>query len=123
MEHFGLQSAMETLVLTAALRMVGPGMPEIDTKLEQPDSELGPGCTRWIAPWRTVIDEERLRQTIVAKCRRAWCGTSWKPFALTKKMLESEHKLAKENAETNGWNVTEETTAVTEQFCAAVKSR
>jgi len=29
--------------------------------------------------------------------------------------------LAKENAETNGWNVTEETTAVTEQFCAAVK--
>jgi len=31
--------------------------------------------------------------------------------------------LAKENAETNGWNVTEETTAVTEQFCAAVKTR
>jgi len=47
----------------------------------------------------------------------------WKPYALTKKMLEIEHKLAKENAETNGWNVTEETTAVTEQFCAAVKTR
>jgi hypothetical protein len=40
-----------------------------------------------------------------------------------KKMLEIEHKLAKENAETNGWNVTEETTAVTEQFCAAGKTR
>jgi len=47
----------------------------------------------------------------------------WKPYALTKKMLQSEQKLAKENAETNGWNVTEETTAVTEQFCAAVKAR
>ena len=47
----------------------------------------------------------------------------WKPYALTKKMLQSEQKLAKENAETNGWNVTEETTAVTEQFCAAVKTR
>jgi hypothetical protein len=47
----------------------------------------------------------------------------WKPYALTKKMLQIEHKLAKENAETNGWNVTEETTAVTEQFCAAVKTR
>ena len=47
----------------------------------------------------------------------------WKPYALTKKMLQSEQKLAKENAETNGWNVTEETTAVTEQFCAAVKGR
>ena len=47
----------------------------------------------------------------------------WKPYALTKKMLEIEHKLAKENAETKGWNVTEETTAVTEQFCAAVKAR
>ena len=47
----------------------------------------------------------------------------WEPYAFTKKMLEIEHKLAKENAETNGWNVTEETTAVTEQFCAAVKTR
>ena len=47
----------------------------------------------------------------------------WKPYALTKKMLQIEHKLAKENAETHGWNVTEETAAVTEQFCAAVKTR
>jgi hypothetical protein len=47
----------------------------------------------------------------------------WKPYALIKKMLQIEHKLAKENAETNGWNVTEETTAVTEQFCAALKTR
>ena len=47
----------------------------------------------------------------------------WKPYALIKKMLQAEQKLARENAETNGWNVTEETTAVTEQFCAAVKAR
>jgi len=47
----------------------------------------------------------------------------WKPYALIKKMLQTEQKLAKENAETNGWNVTEETAAVTEQFCAAVKPR
>ena len=47
----------------------------------------------------------------------------WKPYALIKRMLQDEQKLAKENAETNGWNVTQETTAVTEQFCAAVKTR
>jgi len=47
----------------------------------------------------------------------------WKPYALMKKMLQTEQKQVKENAETNGWNVTEETTAVTEQFCAAVKGR
>lgn len=47
----------------------------------------------------------------------------WKPYALMKKMLQSEQKSAKENAEANGWNVTEETTAVTEQFCAALKPR
>ena len=47
----------------------------------------------------------------------------WKPYAQIKKMLQTEHKLAKENAETNGWNVTAETTAVTEQFCAAIKTR
>ena len=38
------------------------------------------------------------------------------------KMLQTGQKLAKENAETNGWNVTEETKAVTDQFCAAVKT-
>jgi hypothetical protein len=47
----------------------------------------------------------------------------WKPYALIKKMLQNEQKSAKENAEANGWNVTEETTAVTEQFCAAIKTR
>ena len=47
----------------------------------------------------------------------------WKPYALIKKMLQNEQKLAMEKAETNGWNVTEETTAVTEQFCAAVRTR
>jgi hypothetical protein len=46
----------------------------------------------------------------------------WKPYAQIKKMLQTEHKLAKENTETNGWNVTEETKAVTDQFCAAVKT-
>ena len=47
----------------------------------------------------------------------------WKPYALVKKMLQIEQKLVRANAETNGWNVTEETTAVTEQFCAAVRGR
>ena len=46
-----------------------------------------------------------------------------KPYELMKKMLQLEQKSARENAETNGWNVTEETTAITEQFCAAVKTR
>ena len=54
-----------------------------------------------------------------AKLSRA----DWKPYALIKKMIQTEQNSAKENAETNGWNVTEETTAVTEQFCAAVKAR
>ena len=47
----------------------------------------------------------------------------WKPYASIKKLLQIEQKVAKENAETNGWNITEETTAVTEQFCAAIKIR
>jgi hypothetical protein len=43
----------------------------------------------------------------------------WKPYAQIKQMLQIEQKSARENAEANGWNVTEETKAVTEQFCAA----
>jgi hypothetical protein len=47
----------------------------------------------------------------------------WKSYALIKQKLQNEHKLAKEEAETNGWNVAEERAAVTEQFCAAVNNR
>ena len=47
----------------------------------------------------------------------------WKSYAAIKQILQIEHKLAKENAETNGWEVADERAAVTEQFCAAVKTR
>ena len=47
----------------------------------------------------------------------------WKPYAAMKQILQIEHKLAKENAETNGWDVVNERAAVTEQFCAAVNIR
>ena len=45
----------------------------------------------------------------------------WKSYALIKQLLQMEQKLAKENAETNGWNVANERAAVTEQFCAALR--
>jgi hypothetical protein len=48
---------------------------------------------------------------------------NWKSYALIKQELQIEHKLAKEAAETNGWNVADERAAVTEQFCAAVNNR
>jgi hypothetical protein len=47
----------------------------------------------------------------------------WKSYAAMKRVLQIEQKLAKENAETNGWNVDDERAAVTEQFCAAVNHR
>lgn len=47
----------------------------------------------------------------------------WKSYALIKQILQNEHKLAKENAEANEWNVADERAAVTEQFCAAVNNR
>ena len=47
----------------------------------------------------------------------------WKSYAAMKQVLQIEHKLAKENAETNGWDVDDERAAVTEQFCAAVNNR
>src|SRR6478735_3990072 len=47
----------------------------------------------------------------------------WKSYAAIKQTIQIEYKLAKENAETNGWDVAAEKAAVTEQFCAAVKTR
>ena len=69
----------------------------------------------------SILSEQEAKAILdkVVKLSKA----DWKPYALIKKMLQNEQKWAKDNAETNGWNVTEETTAVTEQFCAAVKTR
>ena len=47
----------------------------------------------------------------------------WKSYAAIKQTIQIEYKLAKQNAETNGWDVDNEKAAVTEQFCAAVKTR
>src|SRR5260221_34615 len=115
-------------------------------------SRLAAGSPRWCVWWTTAIPPHRcllfgdlehvtavvedhmshVNDRVRAAIAYNVCGANtsaklskadWKPYALIKKMLQIEHKLAKENAETNGWNVTEETTAVTEQFCAAVKNR
>ena len=57
------------------------------------------------------------------RLRRAPCQFSkadWKSYAAIKQVLRIEHKLAKERAETNGWEVSDEKAAVTDRFCAAV---
>jgi hypothetical protein len=69
-----------------------------------------------------LVCRKRLPQRLRCAPRQAVQGRL-ETVRAHQKMLQIEQKLAKEKAETNGWNVTEETTAVTEQFCAAVKTR
>ena len=46
-----------------------------------------------------------------------------KEYEVIQRLLQIEHKIAKEDAEAKGWNVADEKAAVTEQFCAAITSR
>ena len=39
------------------------------------------------------------------------------------RLLRTEQKIGREDAQAKGWNVTEEVAAVTEQFCMAVNNR
>ena len=44
-------------------------------------------------------------------------------YETMQRLLRTEQKIAREDAEAKGWNVAEETAAVTEQFCMAVSNR
>src|SRR5580700_2143543 len=66
-QHFGLQRAMEALVLTFGLRMIRASVDNVDAELEQPDTQFGPSDLGASAPRHTVVDQECVRQAIAAK--------------------------------------------------------
>src|SRR5436305_9205467 len=66
-EHLGIERAMEALVLTAALRMIGTAVNDADAELEQPYLEPRPVLPRRVSPGRAVVDEERIRQAVAAE--------------------------------------------------------
>jgi hypothetical protein len=58
---------MEALVLATALRMIGTAVDDPDAELEQPYLEPRPALARRVSPRRAVVDEERIRQSIMAE--------------------------------------------------------
>src|SRR5882724_9223126 len=66
-EHLGVERAMEAFVLAAALRMVGAAVNDRDAELEKPYLKPGPALARRVSPRGAVVDEERLRQAIMAE--------------------------------------------------------
>src|SRR5882757_2015579 len=66
-EHLGVERAMEALVLAAALRVIRTAMNDPDAELEQPYLKPCPALARRVSPRGAVVDEECLRQTIMAK--------------------------------------------------------
>src|SRR5437763_16945700 len=69
-EHLGLQRAVKTLVLTAALRVIRSAVQNGDAELEQPHAKPGPALPGRIAPRTAIIDEECLRQPTALECQR-----------------------------------------------------
>lgn len=66
-QHFGGQAAVEALVLAAALRMVRLGVDGLHAELEQPQLQRRPLSGPAAAPWRAVVDIDRLGQAMVAE--------------------------------------------------------
>src|SRR5262245_15933065 len=66
-KDLGLERAVETLVLAAALRMIRPAVQNTDAKLEQPNAKSGPALSRRVTPWSAVVDEESLRQPVTTE--------------------------------------------------------
>src|SRR5262249_27271400 len=66
-KHFGVQRAMEALVLAAALRVIRPAVQNSDVELEQPHTEPGPTLPAGSSPRTAVVDEEGFRQPVAAK--------------------------------------------------------
>jgi len=65
--HFGLETAMETLVLPTPLRMIGPSMDQLDAKLQKPDPQACPLVGHTRAPWVIIVAVDRQRHAIAAK--------------------------------------------------------
>src|SRR5262249_23257368 len=66
-KDLGIKRAVETLVLAAALRMIGPAVQNTDAKLEQPNAKSGPALSRRVTPRSAVVDEEGLRQPVTTE--------------------------------------------------------
>src|SRR2546430_14733337 len=58
---------MEAFILAAALRVVRTTVNDGDAELEKPYRKPCPSFTRGVSPRRAIVDEERLRQAVVAE--------------------------------------------------------
>src|SRR2546430_17691268 len=58
---------MEAFILAAALRVVRTTVNDGDAELEKPYRKSCPSFTRGVSPRRAIVDEERLRQAVVAE--------------------------------------------------------
>lgn len=58
---------MESFILAAALRVIWAAVDDGDAKLEQPHREPCPSLAGRITPGRTIVDEEGLREPVMAK--------------------------------------------------------
>jgi len=66
-QHLSLEAAVEAFVLAHGLWMIGPRMADLDAVLDQPDPERSERATGAVAPGRTVVGDQPLRQAVAAE--------------------------------------------------------
>src|SRR5581483_3501471 len=67
-QQFGLEAAVEALVLAHGLRMIGPRMADPDALLDQPNAKRSERAARAIAPRRTIVGDQPFGQAVAADC-------------------------------------------------------
>ena len=49
--------------------MIGPDIDQFDAQLQEPKAQTRPMSSGGIAPWRAVVDKDRIGQTVAAEGR------------------------------------------------------
>src|SRR6185437_7415391 len=92
-EHLGLQRAMETFVLSSALRMIGSAVDHPDAELQEPDRQPGPGVFKGEAPGAAIVDEHRIGQPVTAECLLEMSAYGGALFVVTSSQAQREARV------------------------------
>jgi len=95
-EHFGLEGAVETLILTLSLGMIGPRVTDADPKANQPHRQWGIRIQAIVTPGRAIIHRHACGQPVATKGSRQrrlhsvglFVGTGAEAERLTRMVIE-----------------------------------
>src|SRR5207253_818125 len=92
-DHFGLERAMKSFVLALRLWMVGTTVRDADANTDEPGAEHRPALIGGIAPWRAIIRQHALRQSVTTENLAQYCLHCKPPLVSTGSDRQGEARM------------------------------